>query len=301
MKREERVTAFDSITLDRLEEHLFFFHKMFDVVRLVNPVIKKVIDYRNGNIHEIDEVCFGYWESGEICDNCISIRAYLSNKFYMKLEQADSAIMVVTAIPLEGTQQPAVLELLKNATDTMMVGNGIYTEGRMMQNLITDLNELVVKDDLTGVYNRRYVSERLPGDIAKAAMEDAPITVAFVDIDNLKEINDTYGHANGDKVIESVADVILQSIRGDRDWVARYGGDEFLVCLYNTTKDEAYGIIDRIRNNIAKLTSDGTTPITVSLGVYTMKDSFLTAQELIALADQKLYEAKQGGKNQTVD
>jgi two-component system cell cycle response regulator len=299
--REEKTAAFNSITLDRLEEHLFFFHKMFDIVRLVNPVNKTVIDYRNGNTDEIDEICYDYWKRGEICDNCISVRAYLANKFFMKLEQTGEAIMVVTAIPLEGTHKPAVLELLKNATDMMMIGNGIYSEGRMVRNLIADLNELIVKDDLTGVYNRRYVNERLPGDIAKAAMEKVHITVIFVDIDNLKEINDTYGHVNGDKAIVNVADAILQSIRTDRDWVARYGGDEFLISLYNATKEDAYKVIERIRSRIAELEPEGEPSVTVSLGIYTMQDTLLTAQELIELADQKLYEAKQSGKNQTAD
>ena len=124
----------------------------------------------------------------------------------------------------------------------------------------------------------------------------------FLDIDNLKEINDSLGHAFGDKVLIDVADIIMRSIRCDTDWVARYGGDEFLICLYNTEAKEAFEISERIRNNIAELVilENRKTKTSASLGIYSTEQQEVTAAEVISLADHKMYEAKRNGKNCTM-
>lgn len=293
----------DSILLNRLEENLSLFQKMYDVVRLVDPIKKKVIEHHDRNIRETDSICYDYWENGKICDNCISIRAHLCNKCYIKLEQTSDIIMVVTAVPIENTTQPIIVEMLKNATDSMLIGTGKYSSGHPIQNIVTELNDLIIRDELTGIYNRRYIDERLPVDIVKSTLSEMPLSVIFMDIDNLKKINDTFGHVYGDKIINKVTKLISNLIRKDIDWVARYGGDEFLICLNNTKSEEAYQIAERIRNEIAELKIKAEEKIintTVSLGVYTLdKNSKLTSEEVIALADNRMYEAKKSGKNKT--
>lgn len=292
----------DRITLEKLENYLTFFNKMYDAVRLVNPVEKSVVDYRGVRAEKLDEVCYHYWSDGRICDNCISVRAYLGKNCFMKLEKSENAIMMVTALPIENTEKPTVIELLKNATDTMMIGTGTYTDGNMMHNYIKELNELAIKDELTGIYNRRYVDERLPTDVVRSIIKKKPLSVIFLDIDNLKEINDTYGHLYGDRTIQQIACVLSQYIRAENDWVARYGGDELFVCLNNTPIQTARQISERIRLKIQELliSDDKGIRTSVSMGVHTMDDAPLTAQELIAAADEKMYQAKQQGKNRIV-
>ncbi|MHC1771195.1 MAG: GGDEF domain-containing protein [Flexilinea sp.] len=293
----------DNITLENLENNLAFFNKMYDVVRLVDPVDKKVIEYQGNSRSETDEICYLYWKNGEICDNCISVRAHLSNKCFVKLEQASDAIMMVTAFSVENADTPTVIELLKNATDTMLIGSsGNYSDGRLMRNVVTEINDLVIKDELTGLYNRRYVDERLPVDIVRATLGKLPLSVIFMDIDNLKEINDTYGHVYGDKTFDEVTRTLLHCIRTDNDWAARYGGDEFLICLNNTSGEAAYQIAERIRCGIAgieALYQNKRIYTTVSIGIYTMYDEKMTAEELISLADQRMYKAKKNGKNRS--
>lgn len=293
---------YDNITLDKVEAQLSFFNKMYDVIRLVDPVKKRVIEYRGLDRLETGGICHSYWKDGKLCDNCISIRAYANNKCFQKLEQACDEILMVTAIPIDNVEVPTVLELLKNATETMMIGTGVYTDGHLMRNLILELNDLAIKDELTGLYNRRYVDERLPADIIKATLENAPLSVVFVDVDNLKEINDTYGHVTGDKAITKITDAFLSSIRTDSDWVARYGGDEFIICLNNTSSETAYQIAERIRSKISSLvlSEDENIKTTISLGVYTMQETLLTPDELISMADQRMYQAKQQGKNRII-
>ena len=293
----------DSITLGLLNKKLAFFHQMYDIVRLVDPVKKIVIEYQGGAREETRGICYAYWKNDRICDNCISVRSYLGNKCFMKLEQSPEAIMVVTALPVTVQGEPTVLELLKDATGSMLLGSGNYTDGHMMRHIITEMNDLVSKDEMTGLYNRRYVDERLPADIVKSTLEGTPLSVIFMDMDNLKEINDAYGHVLGDQMIIEVTKAVMQCIRGETDWVARYGGDEFLICLNNTGSEAAYQIAERIRTKVEGIAiqmREGLIRTTVSLGSYTMRDISLTVDELIALADQKMYEAKQMGKNATV-
>lgn len=293
----------EKITLDSIEENLEFFNKMYDVVRIVDPVQKCVLEYNKCKMIKTDDVCYNYWQNGKICKNCISIRAYQENKSFMKLEYKPETIMMVTAIPLELSGSPVTLELLKNVTDSIMIGSGNYNDGHLMRNVVSEFNDMVIKDKLTSLYNRRYIDDRLPVDIIKATITQSPLSVIFVDVDNLKGINDAYGHSVGDIAIKEVGNAISKSIRADNDWGARYGGDEFFISLNNTDYDEAFIIAERIRGNIEKtsvLIENNFINFTISLGIYTMKDSKLTFEDLINLVDKNMYKAKKSGKNQTI-
>jgi diguanylate cyclase (GGDEF)-like protein len=290
----------DEITLDKLEENLVFFNKMYDLVRIVDPINKKVLEWKGSLIEDTKEVCYGYWENGKICDNCVSVRAHNSNKSFMKLEQSLISTMLVTAIPIENSNPPVVLELLKNATDSMLIGEGDYNEGHMISNLVSQLNDMVARDSLTGLYNRRFIDDRLPVDIIKSTINDSPLSIIFMDLDNLKLTNDEFGHNTGDLILKEVGSVINGHIRNDIDWAARYGGDEFVICLNNTDNDVAHKVVERIQASIRELqvTIEGNISIclSASMGIHTMYETKLTAEELINQADRKMYQAKNANK-----
>lgn len=285
----------EHLTLTDIQDKLDFFCKMYDVARLVDPEHKRVLDYRNSSVVGTPEVCYDYWGNGMICDNCISIRAYQNNRSFVKLEKNEEAVLLVTAIPIENTVRPAVLELLKNATDTMLVGSGDYNEGVLFHRFIQEINDTIVRDALTSLYNRRFVDERLPVDIVEATLKDFPLSVCFFDVDNLKSINDAYGHKAGDMAIKAVSGAILGNIRFEQDWAARYGGDEFLVCLSNTDAAHARVIAERIQEKAMQIPlafATGRVRLTLSFGLATMREAPLTAGELIHSADQDMYQAK---------
>ncbi|HHX51427.1 MAG TPA: GGDEF domain-containing protein [Clostridia bacterium] len=294
----------EGITIDGLQKNLNFFKKMYDAVRIVDPLRKQVLECRGYSFGKTEEICYEYWKSGKICDNCISIRAYNDNKCFIKLEQSPDLIMIVTALPIGNYDEtPVILELAKNATDTMMIGEGDYSHGHLMQGIVSDINDMVIRDPLTSLYNRRFVDDRLPVDIIKATIEKWPLSIIFIDVDNLKSVNDTYGHLVGDEALKRLGNAIQSCIRSDSDWLARYAGDEFLVCLTNTDGDDAYHIAERIRCTIEGITIPGkgqNVRLTASQGIYTMLGQELTAEEIIHLADHNMYEAKRQGKNRTV-
>ena len=287
------------ITLDKIEKNLDFIKTMYDTVRLVDPVQKCVLEYDENTLCKKDVHCYGYWENSKICDNCISIRAYQDKNSFMKIEYKPNKILMVTATPLNKEGEPVVLELLKNVTDSMMIGEGDYNSGNLLQNVVKNFNDMVIKDKLTSLYNRSFIDNRLPVDIVNATVTDKPLSIIFVDIDNLKTINDTYGHLAGDIALKEVGIVIQNNIRTD-DWAARYGGDEFLICLNGTSYDETYQIAEKIRSNIERISlsfQNKNIYFTVSLGIHTMQGVMRTAEEIINFADLRMYEAKKNGKN----
>ncbi len=283
------------ITLDQMKENLDFFHKMYDTVRLVDPVQKKVIDYRGSSVSKTEEICYHYWKTGKICENCISVRAYRENKSFMKLEQQQDSILVATAIPVMNIEHPIVLELLKDATESMMIGAGDYNIGKPMHQIVSEMNDMVTRDYLTSLYNRRFIDERLPVDIVNATLNRTPLSVLFLDLDGFKSLNDAYGHEAGDNALKAAGAVIQKSIRTGGDWAARYGGDEFFVCLSRTGSAQANVIARRIQDDIGKYVlslQDRKVHFSVSIGIATMDEKPLTAEELIRLADSEMYAAK---------
>lgn len=288
------------ITLDKLEKELVFFHKMYDAVRIVDPIHKKVLESKGRLIQEMNKVCYDYWGNEKICKNCISVRSWNENKSYFKLEHKNDVIMAVTALPVETADRPIVLELFKNVTDSMMIGSGDYNDGNMMYNIISEMNDLVMKDTLTSLYNRRFINDRLPVDIIKASIESLPISIILLDLDNLKYINDTYGHLEGDRALLELGNILNNIIGENLGWSSRYGGDEFLICLNNINQTEVHDIAEEVRKKVETTMFEEenvSIHLSISLGVHTIKEEKLTAEELIRKADFNLYEAKKRGRN----
>ncbi|MEA4919452.1 MAG: GGDEF domain-containing protein [Clostridiaceae bacterium] len=285
------------ITLTQLQKDLTFFQKMYDAVRLVDPIRKKVMESRLSG--PTSEVCYNYWGRDCICENCISMRAFNENRTFMKLEHSSNAVMLVTAMPIEHSNHIVVLEFLKNTTDTMMIGTGEYNKGQLLFNAVHDLNNLVIRDALTSLYNKRFLDDRLPADIDCAVVNQNPLSVIFIDIDNMKAVNDAFGHVAGDQILKLAAITIKGCVRDSTDWVARYGGDEFFVCLNNTDHESALDIFKKINNSFKQISFDvqgNSISVKVSQGVVTMPTSGMSAEEIIQLADRKMYEVKRLNK-----
>jgi two-component system cell cycle response regulator len=160
----------------------------------------------------------------------------------------------------------------------------------------------VVKDGLTGLYNRKYL-EFYCNRILKQQDQLKQYILCMLDVDNFKKVNDTYGHTTGDNVLKHIAQVILDVVR-EVDLVARFGGDEFVIILHKVTKEKAVLISERIQNRIMKselLDFSGKNKVTytVSVGVYEIKKGDNT-QNAIDRADKNLYVAKKAGKNLVV-
>ncbi len=159
---------------------------------------------------------------------------------------------------------------------------------------------LSVTDDLTQLYNSRYLAQVLRRETKRASRSGRPLSLLFIDLDGFKSINDNHGHLFGSRALVEAASVIRDSAR-ETDIVARFGGDEFALVLPDTGSDGAFFVGERIREKIAAwvfLKSLGLNiSLTVSVGVATLPDAAATAEQLIQAADEAMYAVKDGGKN----
>jgi diguanylate cyclase (GGDEF)-like protein len=163
------------------------------------------------------------------------------------------------------------------------------------------LEDQSTTDELTGVHNYRYFSERIREEQRRARRYDQPLSLIMVDIDWFKNCNDTYGHQAGNLVLKGIAQVIRTIVR-DTDVVCRYGGEEFIVVLPQTVASDAHEIGERIRQEVERsdFADEGLLPslrVTVSLGISTYPDNGGTADNLVEMVDRALYRAKGSGKN----
>ncbi|MFN0057469.1 MAG: diguanylate cyclase [Planctomycetota bacterium] len=174
--------------------------------------------------------------------------------------------------------------------------------------LQVNLTSLTISDPLTGVYNRRYLLTQMEAEVRRAQRFQRPLSTIFIDLDDFKTINDTYGHAQGDSVLRTVAGILLSCVR-ESDYVCRYGGDEFVMILPETDIEAALNLAERLRQLISETSferipdqapasnTDPSAPLklTVSSGVASTD----VGDDLLKAADAALYSAKRQGRNRT--
>jgi two-component system cell cycle response regulator len=168
--------------------------------------------------------------------------------------------------------------------------------------LLRQLELLSISDGLTGLYNRRFFDTKIFEEARRAYRQNHELFLAVLDVDNLKEINDKYGHLAGDKLLKSVGDIIKHCIRENVDWPFRYGGDEFCVILTQVSQEQALMTSERFIQSF----NDKKLPMTgLSIGLARFirsEDKKWTDDiaDLIRRADSSLYKAKQSGRNRVV-
>ena len=169
------------------------------------------------------------------------------------------------------------------------------------------LKTLSTTDELTGLHNRRYLLERMEQEISRAKRYSTPLSLLLFDLDFFKVVNDIYGYEWGDVLLRSIADKLKQLIRKE-DIITRYGDEEFIVVLPNTSEDNAFLFAERFRKDIEKMEfipagEEERHPITISGGIATfpcLPDTEEDANTIIRYAEHALYNAKKRGKNKIV-
>ena len=170
-----------------------------------------------------------------------------------------------------------------------ITGNMYYVITAVLRHPKCENCRKALTDAVTGLYNRNYWEQIISGATFQPRTQN--FSLILIDVDNLKEINDTYGHIAGDKVIEIVGQAIKKCIRKE-DAGLRYGGDEFIILLFNQDKKAAYRVIERIRREINKLAAGQGMNIQISAGV-AYYNSLRNVGDIIKMADRDLYKEKQ--------
>lgn len=168
--------------------------------------------------------------------------------------------------------------------------------------LYDETRRLSITDPLTGLYNRRHLEHRMELEVARAKRTASSLTVAIIDVDHFKLLNDAAGHSIGDRVLVQVAEVLQRTIR-KTDLVARQGGEEFCVVFPDLPKAKAYDVVEKLRSAVCELPlPEGLEEIgqvTISIGVASYDDDATELEPLLDAADAALYASKRGGRNRT--
>jgi diguanylate cyclase (GGDEF)-like protein len=205
------------------------------------------------------------------------------------------AVIGVDAEP--SSRQPRLAPTVLRAIRMLLEPAAVALDNAMQ---LKRVEALSVTDDLTRLYNSRYLNQVLHREAKRASRNGRPLSLLFIDLDGFKSINDNHGHLFGSRALVEAATVIRGSAR-ETDVVARFGGDEFALILPDTPAEGAYAVGERIRERIAEhifLTGEGLTiRLTASVGVATLPNVAASADELVHSADAAMYRVKAQGKN----
>jgi len=193
----------------------------------------------------------------------------------------------------DSVQKPILLEELSIRVKNMIQNKQLFDTVELQKQ---QLEELAIRDRLTGLYNRNYLLNIVSGILQESFRHQYPVSLLVLDLDHFKRVNDTLGHNSGDLVLKGIADLLLKNFR-DSDKPIRYGGEEFLVLLPHCKLVDAVRRAESLREQISDLNPAGI-PVTASLGAtQTPLDRFVGFDQLFADADAALYEAKETGRN----
>jgi len=193
---------------------------------------------------------------------------------------------------------------IKNLLMMKELQDELARKNKAMEQANKKLEELSVTDELTGIWNRRYLWERLEEEISKARRFNQTVSCLMIDIDNFKVINDTYGHITGDTVLIEIARILKTQCR-NHDLLARFGGEEFVMVLQQTNLENAAQLAHRLVKATERhpFSTENHRPlkVTISIGVAAYPAQDITdVNGLIKKADEALYQAKRKGKNRVI-
>lgn len=211
---------------------------------------------------------------------------------------------VIGVFSIQAKEKNAYSDNDKDLIQTLASYLAIAIKNIMKTEELAKLNNklkiLSEKDGLTGVANRRLYDEMIPKLWNQAIDANEPLSMMIVDIDNFKDFNDHYGHMTGDEVIKKVASLLLDGRRNEEDFVARYGGDEFIMLLPNCNLDEANLLASKLQNELHNINESFNIKkdVTISIGISTTHpNSHKAIDNFVSLADLQLYASKESGKN----
>ncbi len=266
-----------------------YMNKLFDCIRLIDVEFKSI--YQEKRIDTCVDFIpeFNFEHRQDIYHQCLA----QDSAIYLSKKESHCLLMYVV-LPTLVDKKRLVMECIVNMTKRLDI-NQLYNSN-------DNLYKLAITDELTGAYNRRYINQKLPLAIEKCFKNRIPLSLIFLDIDSFKIVNDLYGHEAGDYLLCEFVEELQNITKENTDWVARYGGDEFLLCLTGMDNLDAKEIAELIRETVEQklfVYSGHRIEITCSIGVYTV-DSFHAIpkfEKILREVDIKLYEAKKAGRN----
>ncbi|MEG1493018.1 MAG: GGDEF domain-containing protein [Gordonibacter sp.] len=270
----------------------------FDSYRLVDPRDHRVFAYGRDveELRQEDEPCYRIWKRSEPCLNCTSRSCLAQQAPLFKIEYLDGRVLLVYSLPSEVEGKIFALELVMDVTKSLLVSDIAIHDNIEITHMITKFNELAVCDGFTKLFNKTYINNTLEGYVQAVKRDPAAdcATVALLDIDGFKFINDTYGHVSGDDALLYFANKLRNLARELDAWAGRFGGDEFVLCssrmLDEKDIERLFEEIDSIERHVFEAET-GSYSLAASCGVcFVRLDD--TVHSLLNRVDDAMYQAK---------
>lgn len=274
--------SYSKLSLEMLLLRIEEYKKLFDIVQVIDPRRQKKIIFNSKGMPEDIGNCWAAMGGTSRCLNCTAIQCLRTHKNTIKLDIFSGSFFVVRSFYVEVNGFPCVIECAQH------LNKGLFTSSNgkdLVSNRIVELNYEVYTDRLTNVRNRRFYDEQLAENTAEA--------VAFIDIDNFKHCNDTYGHHAGDIILHEFAQTVLSVLKAGEHLV-RYGGDEFII-VYEEMKssDELLRNLEQIQEDIVniRIKKDGLRDVRCSASIGAVFGKGIV-KDMVLKADHQLYRAK---------
>lgn len=279
----------------RLMEEYIQSHPFFEYYRIVDIETYTVYELKDGKLIPYKDKCYNIWNRDYACQNCISRLAVNENRQIIKLDMVDDKVFLVESMPLPDAGSTLALELIRDATDSLLVNDVNQKGNRALAEMIQRLNHLATHDSYTGLYNKHFIEHELQRQTIEWK-ETEPLVIVLLDIDRFKLINDTYGHLMGDQVILTLADKMKECTGQNNGWAGRVGGDEFIMVFRGMDIKEVNLLIEEFRKMVLGIEFrflDQSCNISISIGSAGYGPNVGDWKSLYALADQAMYTNKQ--------
>ncbi|WP_027626536.1 GGDEF domain-containing protein [Clostridium lundense] len=221
---------------EKIRGKLGLIEEMYDFIRIVDPVNKSSIIIKVNRVKKISGTCYDFWERELACSNCISMRAYNKKDTFIKIEYIGSKIFLITATPVLIDGEIYILEMLKDVSKNGRIFSSKNNCDLDIYTMINKVNDKFIIDEVSEVYNRQYIDERLPVDINNCNTHGYELSVIKISIDYLKAIEYKYGEEVENKIIRDFVKLVRNLIISNSHWIGRYNEDSFFIVLNNTDK-----------------------------------------------------------------
>lgn len=203
---------------------------LFDYYRIVDPITKEEFHYeREQVLRRRSQPCYALWQRDGPCRHCVSYHTLLDQQGELKFEYNQEKSFLIYALPYFHQHKRYVLEQAKDVTGSLMLHLLFGENSEELPNLIESLNEWLIHETVTGLYNQRYLYQETARLIDYAKIKPLSLCAVMLDIDEFKQVNDTYGHLSGDEVIRAFAAILRKYVQHTPYLAARVGGDEFML------------------------------------------------------------------------
>lgn len=291
MEQEEKIFSTDMMTKELADT--LAVDKLFDVYRFVDIENHLVYNYNEGKMIETCQKCYTLWNRSKPCPNCSSERALQQKKQIMKMEYLGDKSILILSMPWEKDGEGYVLELGRDVTNSFSVYDATSEDSSELRELINSYSDLAARDSFTGLYNKGHANNLLR-EIFDRKSPEIKLSLALIDIDHFKEVNDCFGHLCGDEVILYVVAKINEINKRCGGWAARVGGDEFLLASPSGDASCVIKTCEQLMAEVEEHTfkkGDKEYKISISFGAASYQPHE-TMEEFLERVDVKMYKQK---------